>query len=57
MKKDYDTQQPPIPTFCGIPANGVSCDDAVDFGTSVTFPRYWAPATTRSSRSSTGSSA
>ena len=43
MKKDYNTQQPPIPTFCGIPANGVSCDDAVDFGTTVTFPRYLGP--------------
>ena len=39
MKKDYEKAQPPIPTFCGIPANGVSCDDAVDFGTTVTFPR------------------
>jgi phosphatidylserine/phosphatidylglycerophosphate/cardiolipin synthase-like enzyme len=43
MKKDYETQQPPFPTFCGIPANGVECDDAVDFGTTVTFPRYVGP--------------
>jgi hypothetical protein len=26
-----------------MPANGVSCDDAVDFGTTVTFPRYVGP--------------
>jgi hypothetical protein len=43
MKKDYEKQQPPLPTFCGVPANGVSCDDAVDFGTTVTFPRYVGP--------------
>ena len=43
MKKDYEKQQPPLPTFCGIPANGVACDDAVDFGTTVTFPRYLGP--------------
>ncbi len=43
LKKDYEKQQPPLPTFCGIPANGVSCDDAVDFGTTVTFPRYLGP--------------
>ena len=34
---------PPIPTFCGIPANGVSCDDAIDDGTTVTFPRLLGP--------------
>jgi phosphatidylserine/phosphatidylglycerophosphate/cardiolipin synthase-like enzyme len=43
MKKDYEKAQPPLPTFCGIPANGVSCDDAVDFGTTVTFPRLVGP--------------
>jgi phosphatidylserine/phosphatidylglycerophosphate/cardiolipin synthase-like enzyme len=43
MKRDYEKQQPPLPTFCGLPANGVSCDDAVDFGTTVTFPRYLGP--------------
>lgn len=43
MKKDYEKQQPPFPAFCGVPANGVSCDDAVDFGTTVTFPRYVGP--------------
>jgi phosphatidylserine/phosphatidylglycerophosphate/cardiolipin synthase-like enzyme len=43
MKKDYGHQQPPFPTFCGIPTNGVSCDDAVDDGTTVTFPRYVGP--------------
>jgi phosphatidylserine/phosphatidylglycerophosphate/cardiolipin synthase-like enzyme len=43
MKKDYEKAQPPFPTFCGIPANGVSCDDAVDFGTTVTFPRLVGP--------------
>jgi phosphatidylserine/phosphatidylglycerophosphate/cardiolipin synthase-like enzyme len=43
MKKDYEVAQPPLPTFCGIPANGVSCDDAVDFGTTVTFPRLVGP--------------
>jgi phosphatidylserine/phosphatidylglycerophosphate/cardiolipin synthase-like enzyme len=26
-----------------VPANGVSCDDAVDFGTTVTFPRLVGP--------------
>ena len=43
MKKDYETQQPPLPDFCGVPANGVSCDDAVDSGTTITFPRYLGP--------------
>jgi hypothetical protein len=43
MKKDYETAQPPFPTFCGIPKNGVSCDDAVDSGTTVTFPRSVGP--------------
>jgi phosphatidylserine/phosphatidylglycerophosphate/cardiolipin synthase-like enzyme len=43
MKKDYEKQQPPLPDFCGIPANGVTCDDAVDSGTTVTFPRYVGP--------------
>jgi len=43
MKKDYENQQPPFPTFCGVPANGSSCDDAVDFGTTVTFPRLVGP--------------
>jgi phosphatidylserine/phosphatidylglycerophosphate/cardiolipin synthase-like enzyme len=43
MKKDYEKQQPPFPDFCGIPANGVTCDDAVDSGTTVTFPRYLGP--------------
>ena len=43
MKKDYENQQPPFPTFCGIPANGVSCDDAIDYGTTVTFPRLLGP--------------
>jgi hypothetical protein len=43
MKKDYETQQPPFPDFCGVPANGVSCDDAVDSGTTITFPRYLGP--------------
>jgi len=43
MKKDYEKQQPPLPTFCGVPANAVTCDDAVDFGTTVTFPRYVGP--------------
>jgi phosphatidylserine/phosphatidylglycerophosphate/cardiolipin synthase-like enzyme len=43
MKRDYETMQPPLPTFCGVPANGVSCDDAVDFGTTVTFPRLLGP--------------
>jgi phosphatidylserine/phosphatidylglycerophosphate/cardiolipin synthase-like enzyme len=43
MKKDYEKQQPPLPTFCGVPANGQSCDDAVDRGTTVTFPRLVGP--------------
>jgi phosphatidylserine/phosphatidylglycerophosphate/cardiolipin synthase-like enzyme len=43
MKKDYEKQQPPLPDFCGIPADGVSCDDAVDNYTTVTFPRYLGP--------------
>ncbi len=43
MKVDYEKQQPPFPDFCGIPANGVACDDAVDSGTTVTFPRYLGP--------------
>src|SRR5690606_1632976 len=43
MKNDYNEIQPPIPTFCGVPANGVSCDDAVDWGTSVIFPRLLGP--------------
>jgi phosphatidylserine/phosphatidylglycerophosphate/cardiolipin synthase-like enzyme len=43
MKKDYEKAQPPFPTFCGIPANGVQCDDAVDTGTTVTFPRLLGP--------------
>jgi len=43
MKKDYRKQQKPLPTFCGIPANGASCDDAVDTGTTVTFPRPVGP--------------
>jgi phosphatidylserine/phosphatidylglycerophosphate/cardiolipin synthase-like enzyme len=43
MKKDYEKQQPPFPDFCGIPQNGVACDDAVDSGTTVTFPRYLGP--------------
>jgi phosphatidylserine/phosphatidylglycerophosphate/cardiolipin synthase-like enzyme len=43
MKKDYEQAQPPFPPFCGIPANGVSCDDAVDFGTTVTFPKLVGP--------------
>jgi phosphatidylserine/phosphatidylglycerophosphate/cardiolipin synthase-like enzyme len=43
MAKDYEQQQPPLPDFCGIPANGVSCDDAVDSGTTVTFPRNLGP--------------
>lgn len=43
MKKDYEKAQPPLPTFCGIPANGTSCDDAVDFGTTVTWPRLVGP--------------
>jgi phosphatidylserine/phosphatidylglycerophosphate/cardiolipin synthase-like enzyme len=43
MKKDYRKEQQPLPTFCGIPANGVECDDAVDSGTTVTFPRVLGP--------------
>jgi phosphatidylserine/phosphatidylglycerophosphate/cardiolipin synthase-like enzyme len=43
MKKDYEKQQQPFPPFCGIPANGVTCDDAVDFGTTVTFPKLVGP--------------
>ena len=43
MKKDYEKQQPPFPDFCGIPKNGVACDDAVDQQTTVTFPRYLGP--------------
>ena len=43
MKKDYGKQQLPFPPFCGIPANGVACDDAVDFGTTVTFPKLVGP--------------
>jgi phosphatidylserine/phosphatidylglycerophosphate/cardiolipin synthase-like enzyme len=43
MKKDYEKAQPPFPPFCGIPANGVACDDAVDFGTTVTFPKLVGP--------------
>ena len=43
MKKDYEKQQHPLPTFCGIPTNGVSCDDSVDFGNTVTFPRLVGP--------------
>ena len=43
MKKDYEKMQPPFPPFCGIPANGVTCDDAVDFGTTVTFPKLVGP--------------
>jgi phosphatidylserine/phosphatidylglycerophosphate/cardiolipin synthase-like enzyme len=43
MKHDYNTEQPPYPTFCGIPKNGASCDDAVDSGTTVVFPRLVGP--------------
>ena len=43
MKKDYEKQQPPLPTFCGIPFDAITCDDAIDFGTTVTFPRYLGP--------------
>ena len=43
MKKDYEKAQPPFTPFCGIPANGVACDDAVDFGTTVTFPKLVGP--------------
>jgi phosphatidylserine/phosphatidylglycerophosphate/cardiolipin synthase-like enzyme len=43
MKNDYNTAQPPFPTFCGVPADGVACNDAVDFGTTVTFPRLVGP--------------
>ena len=43
MKKDYEKMQRPLPTFCGIPRNGSTCDDAVDFGTTVTFPRLLGP--------------
>ena len=43
MKKDYEKAQPPFQPFCGIPANGVSCDDSVDFGTTVTFPKLVGP--------------
>ena len=43
MKKDYEKAQPPFPPFCGIPANGVACDDAVDFGDTVTFPKLVGP--------------
>lgn len=43
MKKDYNKIQPPLPTFCGTPSNGASCDDAVDWGTTVTFPRLLGP--------------
>ena len=43
MKKDYETAQDPFPDFCGIPTNGASCDDAVDTGTTVTFPDLLGP--------------
>ena len=43
MTNDYGKQQDPPPTFCGVPANGVSCDNAVDFGTTVVFPRLVGP--------------
>ena len=43
MKKDYEKAQRPLPTFCGIPANGLYCDDALDFGNTVTFPRLVGP--------------
>jgi len=42
MKKDYETMQPAFPDFCGIP-QGAVCDDAVDTGTTVTFPRLLGP--------------
>ena len=57
MKKDYEKAQPPFPPSAASRANGVACDDAVDFGTTVTFPSWSGRRTTRSSRSSTGSSA
>jgi phosphatidylserine/phosphatidylglycerophosphate/cardiolipin synthase-like enzyme len=43
MASDYRKQQEPLPTFCGVPRNGVTCDDAVDFGTTVVFPRLVGP--------------
>jgi phosphatidylserine/phosphatidylglycerophosphate/cardiolipin synthase-like enzyme len=42
MRKDYDTRQEPL-VFCGIPTNGVSCDDSVDKHTAVAFPRVSRP--------------
>lgn len=43
MMTDYRNQQEPLPTFCGVPRDAVTCDDAVDFGTTVTFPRLVGP--------------
>ena len=43
MATDYRRRQEPLPTFCGAPLDGVACDDAVDFGTTVVFPRLVGP--------------
>ncbi|MXG89035.1 phospholipase D-like domain-containing protein [Nocardioides flavescens] len=46
MTVDYDTAQPPFPTFCGAPASSIggnACDDSRDWGTTVTFPRLVGP--------------
>ncbi len=43
MANDYRRQQEPPPPFCGIPLNGLACDNAVDFGTTVVFPRLVGP--------------
>lgn len=43
MKRDYRREQNRYPTFCGVPANGVECDDAIDNGTTVVFPRLVGP--------------
>ena len=42
MRKDHDTRQPPQ-FFCGIPANGVSCDDSVDKHTVWAWPKPSGP--------------
>lgn len=42
MKHDYETRQPPI-NFCGAPANGTQCDDAVDTYNTWIFPRPSSP--------------
>jgi len=42
MRKDYSVRQP-ARSFCGVPVNGVACEDSVDKHTVVAFPRPSGP--------------